>query len=79
MNGALTTSGKNLYYPESERRGPDGRLSLQNGTFFIPLHRGNDITVALCSSVYDVARSRTPYGWGLTMRLDDMRGLTLAR
>ncbi len=80
VNGVFITSGKNFYYPESERRGPDGRLSLQNGTFLIPLHRGhNDITVALYSSVYDDARSRTPYGWGLIMRFDNMRGLTLAR
>ena len=78
VNGYLITSGKNFYYPESERRAPDGRLSLENGSFSIPLHRGhNEIMIALYSSVHDDARSRTAYGWGLAMRYDDTRGLTL--
>lgn len=56
VNGSLITSGKNFYYPESGRRDPDGRLSLQNGSFLIPLHRGhNEIMVALYSSVHDDA------------------------
>jgi hypothetical protein len=77
VNGSLITSGKNFYYPASERRAPDGRLSLANGSFSIPLHRGrNEIMIALYSSVHDDARSRTAYGWGLAMRYDDMRGLT---
>jgi len=80
VNGSLITSGKNFYYPESERRSPDGRLSLQNGSFLIPLHRGhNEIMIALYSSVHDDARSRTPYGWGLAMRYEDMRGLAVTR
>ena len=80
VNGVLIDSGKNFYYPESERRSPDGRLSLQNGSFSIPLHTGhNEIVIALYSSVHDDARSRTTYGWGLAMRFDDMRGLTLQR
>jgi len=80
VNGSLITSGKNFYYPESERRDPDGRLSLENGSFSIPLHRGhNEIMIALYSSVHDDARIRTPYGWGLAMRFSDMRGLTMGR
>jgi hypothetical protein len=78
VNGSLIDSGKNFYYPDSERRRPDGRLSLENGSFSIPLHRGrNEITVALFSSIHDDARARTPYGWGLAMRYDDPQGLTL--
>jgi hypothetical protein len=80
VNGSLVTSGKNFYYPEAERRTPDGRLSLQNGSFSIPLHRGhNEIMVALYSSVHDDARSRTAYGWGLAMLYDDTRGLAFPR
>ena len=80
VNGSLITSEKNFYYPESERRSPDGRLSLQNGSFSIPLHAGhNEIVIALYSSVHDDARSRTAYGWGLAMRFDDTRGLALQR
>ena len=80
VNGSLIDSGKNFYYPESERRRPDGRLSFQNGSFSIPLHAGhNEIVIALYSSVHDDDRTRTAYGWGLAMRYDDMRGLALQR
>jgi hypothetical protein len=80
VNGSLVSSGKNFYYPASERRSPDGRLSLQNGSFSIPLHAGhNEIVIALYDSIHDDASSRTLYGWGLVMRYDDMRGLALQR
>ena len=80
INGSLVTSDKNFYYPDSERQDPDGRLSLENGSFSLPLHRGhNEIMIALYSSVHDDARIRTPYGWGLAMRFSDMRGLTMGR
>ena len=76
VNGSLVTSGKNFY--DSERRAPDGRLSLENGSFSIPLHRGrNEIVIALYDSIHESASSRTLYGWGLAMRYDDMRSLTL--
>lgn len=78
VNGSLITSDRNFYYPDSERKRPDGRLSLENGTYTIPLRRGrNDITIALYSSIHDDARSRTLYGWGLAMRYNDLSGLTL--
>jgi len=78
VNGSLVTSGKNFYYPESERRRPDGRLSLENSSFPVPLHRGrNEVRIALYSSVHDDARTRTSYGWGLAMRYEDPRGLVL--
>jgi hypothetical protein len=80
VNGALICSEKNFYYPDSERQLPDGRLSLENGSFTIPLHRGrNEIAIALYGSIHDDNRSRTPYGWGLAMRYNDLRGLTLER
>ena len=80
VNGAAVTSGKNFYYPEAERRAPDGRLSLQNGAFPVSLHKGrNEIMVAMYCSVHDDARSRTAYGWGLAMRVEDLHGITLGR
>ena len=80
VNGALITSGKNFYYPDSERRFPDGRLSLQNGSFPVPLHRGhNEIVIALHDSIHDDGNSRTKYGWGLAMRYDNVRGLSVPR
>jgi len=80
VNGNLIASDRNYYYPESERKRPDGRLSLENGTYSIPLHRGrNEITIALHSSTHDDARSRTAYGWGMAMRYNDLSGLTLEK
>ncbi len=34
VNGSLITSGKNFYYPESERRSPDGTSLI--GEWFLP-------------------------------------------
>ncbi len=80
VNGKLVTRGKNFYYPESERRDPDGRLSLENGSFNIPLQIGkNEIAVAYYASVHDDLRPRTRYGWGLMMRFTDPRGLSLSK
>jgi len=50
---------------------PDGRLSVQNGSFVLPLKAGdNEIAVALANNFY---------GWGLILRLENLDGLTLAR
>ncbi len=80
INGRPLTSGKNFYEPENERRDPDGRLSLANGSFDVPLQAGsNEIAIALYASVHDDLRARTHYGWGLMMRFDDARDLTFER
>ena len=64
-------SDKNLYQPPSARKPSDGRLSLQNGAFVLPLKAGeNEIAVALANNFY---------GWGLILRLDDLEGIQLAR
>ncbi len=79
-NGTFVTSGKNFYYPDAERRSPDGRLSLENGSFDLPLHKGsNEIAIALYASVRDNRKSRTRYGWGMIMRLDTLTGIHLPR
>ena len=80
VNGRFATEGKNFYYPESECRDPDGRLSLSNGSFDIPLQKGdNEIAVALYASVHDDLRPRTRFGWGLIMRFADPHGLSLPK
>ena len=80
VNGRLVTQGKNFYDPEPERRDPDGRLSLENGSFTIPLRQGtNVIVIAMFASVHDNARTPNRYGWGLEMRYADPRGLRLTR
>jgi hypothetical protein len=52
------------------RKDPDGRLSLHNGAFTLPLDAGaNEVVVALANAFF---------GWGLVLRLDDPSGVTLA-
>lgn len=71
VNGKPVYADKNLYQPPSARKPPDGRLSLENGSFVLPLNAGdNEIAIALANNFY---------GWGLILRLDDLEGLQLAR
>ena len=78
VNGKLITQGRNFYEPDEERREPDGRLSVENGSFRIPLQRGsNQITLVLRSEVHDEATTINYYGWGAILRFADPRGLHL--
>jgi hypothetical protein len=71
VNGERVFADKNLFMPASARKPPDGRLSLENGSFVLPLKAGdNEIAVALANNFY---------GWGLILRLDDLEGIQLAR
>ncbi|WP_263354349.1 hypothetical protein [Acidicapsa acidisoli] len=67
VNGKQIYADKNLYQPPTARKKPDGRLSLENGSFNLPLQKGkNEIAVALANNFY---------GWGLELRLDDVAGV----
>jgi hypothetical protein len=69
VNGQPVFTDKNLYMPQEARKEPDGRCSLQNGSFVLPLKTGdNEVAVAIANNFY---------GWGLIMRLDDLKGLRL--
>jgi hypothetical protein len=71
VNGQQVFADKNLYQPPAARKTPDGRCSLENGSFDLPLKAGdNVITVALADNFY---------GWGLILRLDDLNGVHLAK
>ncbi|HTJ29121.1 MAG TPA: hypothetical protein VL346_01385 [Acidobacteriaceae bacterium] len=71
VNGQLVFADKNLYMPEAARKAPDGRLSLENGGWMLPLKAGdNEVAIAVVNNFY---------GWGLKMRLDDRDGLVAAR
>jgi hypothetical protein len=71
VNGKLVFADKNLYQPPAARKAPDGRLSLENGSFDLPLQKGrNEIAVALADNFY---------GWGLELRLDDLKGVRIAK
>jgi hypothetical protein len=70
VNGKQVYADKNLYQPPTARKTPDGRLSLENGGFDLPLQKGkNEIAVALANNFY---------GWGLELRLDDLKGVRIA-
>jgi hypothetical protein len=70
VNGTLVYADKNLFDVESARKTPDGRLSLENGAFELPLEAGdNEVAVAIANNFF---------GWGLTLRLADLEGVQLA-
>jgi 3-keto-disaccharide hydrolase len=70
VNGKPVYAGKNLFDLEEERKAPDGRCSLENGTFTLPLEAGdNEVAVALANNFF---------GWGLMLRLADPEGVHLA-
>ena len=73
-DGKPVFSGKNLYNVKGGRKPPDGRLSLENDGFDLPLHKGtNDVVVAIDGNTPDM---RGRYGWGFMMRMDQAEGIT---
>ncbi len=70
VNGRLVYADKNLFELEGARKAPDGRCSLENGAFTLPLEAGdNEVAVAIANNFY---------GWGLMLRLADPQGVRLA-
>ena len=75
-NGKLVYADKNLYNTPGQRKEPDGRLSIDNGSFDLPLHKGvNDVVIAIRSNTPDMSDK---YGWGVELRLDDLKGVKIA-
>jgi hypothetical protein len=70
VNGKLVYAHKNLFESEGARKAPDGRCSLENGAFTLPLEAGdNEVAVAIANNFF---------GWGLMLRLSDPEGVHLA-
>jgi hypothetical protein len=70
VRGKLVYADRNLFDEESARKYPDGRCSLENGSFTLPLDAGdNEVVVALANNFF---------GWGLMVRLADSEGVQLA-
>jgi hypothetical protein len=70
VNGKLVYADKNLFEVEGARKAPDGRCSLENGAFTLPLEAGdNEVAVAIANNFF---------GWGLMLRLADPEGVQLA-
>jgi hypothetical protein len=72
-DGKPLFSGENIYNVKGRRKSPDGRLSLENDGFDLPLHKGaNEIVVAIDDNTPDM---RGRYGWGFIMRMDQAGGI----
>ena len=70
----LRDPSRAIYNVKGGRKAPDGRLSLENDGFDLPLHKGaNDIVVAIDGNTPDM---RGRYGWGFIMRMDQAEGIT---
>ena len=73
VNGTQVFAGYNVYYPESARTPPLGRLSLTNGSFDLPLRNGtNEVEVAISDDLGHIRH----WGWGYQLRLDDTQGIS---
>ncbi len=73
-NGKPVYQDRNLYGVPGASKAPDGRFSIGNGSFSLPLHKGrNQIAVAVDDNLPDNAQH---YGWGFAMRLDDPAGVS---
>jgi hypothetical protein len=70
VNGTLVYADKNLFESEPARKTPDGRCSLENGAFSVPLEAGDNELA--------VATSNNFFGWGLMLRMADLEGVRLA-
>ena len=71
VNGKLVYADRNIWEQDDLRKAPDGRCSLENGSFTVSLEAGdNEVAVALANNFY---------GWGLMMRLPEKEGVHLTQ
>jgi hypothetical protein len=69
INGKLLYVDKN-WYLHPIRKDPDGRCSLENTSFKLPLEAGaNELLIGVANDFY---------GWGIIARIDSLAGITLA-
>jgi hypothetical protein len=67
INGKLLYVDKN-YYGQPIMKEPDGRLSIENTTFSVPLNQGdNELLIGVGNDFY---------GWGIVARFDKMEGIS---
>jgi hypothetical protein len=75
VNGALVFAGRNIEALPAAKAA-DQRISLENGTFQLPLKEGeNDIVIALDDNL---PGNTQHFGWGMEMKLEDLNGILLA-
>jgi hypothetical protein len=74
VNGTLVFAGRNIDGLPAAKAA-DERISLENGTFRLPLKKGNnEIAIALDDNL---PGNTQHYGWGMELKLTDTRGLSL--
>lgn len=70
VNGKLVYADKNLFEVPETRKFPDGRCSLENGSFPLALEQGdNEVAIAIANNFF---------GWGFKLRVADPEGVHLA-
>ncbi len=75
VNGKLVYADRNLYGLPAASKNPDGRLSLENGSFALPLKKGvNEIAIALDDNL---PGNTQHFGWGVELKLKDLAGIHL--
>ncbi|HEX8546115.1 MAG TPA: hypothetical protein VF691_04085 [Cytophagaceae bacterium] len=73
MNGQMVYIDKN-YYSSPIRKQPDGRCSIENGSFYLPLRKGeNELVVGLADDLSGYGGSA--FGWGAILRFDRVEEL----
>jgi hypothetical protein len=70
INGKPLYIDKNLYNTPMAKQ-PDGRCSIENTSFTIPLKEGDNQLMIGVSNFF--------YGWGIVARFDDLNGIRLER
>lgn len=68
VNDRLVLVDKNIYTQDARKK-PEGRISVDNTEFEIPLKEGeNDLVIGIANDFY---------GWGVIARVQDLDGITL--
>jgi hypothetical protein len=71
VNGTLVFAGRNIDGLPAAKAA-DERISLENGTFRLPLNKGkNEIAIALDDNL---PGNTQHYGWGMELKLGDSSG-----
>jgi hypothetical protein len=74
VNGTLVFAGRNIEGLPAAKAA-DERISLENGTFRLPLNKGkNEIAIALDDNL---PGNTQHYGWGMELKLRDATGISL--
>lgn len=68
VNQRPVYTDKNIYY-QNMRKSPNGRISLDNSSFLLPLQKGdNDLIIGISNDFY---------GWGIMARLENLDGVEI--